>query len=119
MSIVTDGVAEARNLESPLTEIFNCLVQYEDSPNTFLSPNYTSDALKIVQVHVDNAVRVVLHGMQELGRIMSLILSDYQEMIHELKDIGSLFSVLANLVEALNGLRIDADQELKQRAGQY
>lgn len=65
-----------------------------------------------ISSHVDNAIIALLHGSQDLGRLMGIV-QGRKKLLDECKDIGGLFSSLSNLIEALYTLRLDADYALR------
>ena len=115
MSNNTVSAEEFKNSESPFTEIFSLLRRYENTSNDSPTFAYDSHDLKIMHQHIDNAIDVLLQGLQDLGQLMSMVMQDKKQTIDDLYNIGFFVSAIANLTEALNALRLDTDYVLKQR----
>ena len=107
--------ATIKNIESPFTELFSLLKRYDSLPDGSPMLAYKSDALKIIHQHIDNAMDVLLHGLQDMGRLLSVATEDKKNVIEELHNIGFFISGITNLTEALNILRMDTDHVLSQR----
>jgi hypothetical protein len=63
---------------------------------------------------VDNALVVLLQGLQDIGTLMSIAAQDKKPMIEELKTVGFFIAAVGNLSEALNTLRLDASYLLQE-----
>jgi len=101
-----------KNSDSPFTELFSMLKRYENS--SIGSTIYTSKELRIIQKHTDNAIEVLLQGLQGVGQLIGLA-SDNKKIPEQLNQIGFLISAISNLTEALNELKLDADFMLKKQ----
>jgi hypothetical protein len=111
-----NNASQLKNIESPFTELFSLLKRYDIKSQGFTNLLYETEELKAMQQHVANAIEILLHGMQGIGRLMGGSLSEKKEIIEELQDVGFFISSISNLTEALNSLRSDTDYELKQRS---
>lgn len=105
-----------KNCESPLTELFSLLTRYENSSSGSSTLAYNSDELIVMHLHIDNAIDVLLLGLQDLGHLIGVAAQSSKiKNIEDLNNIGFFISGISNLTEALNTLRLDADYVLKQR----
>ena len=93
---------EINNADSPFTEIFSLLT------SNFM-PRHTPAELHAICAHSENALDAILHGMQESGRMFGIV-QNHETM--DAKEFGFFMSMLANLVQALNTLRSDANYAL-------
>lgn len=114
MTKIVNDIKKFKNSESPFTELFALLKRYENSANGFPTLSYNSHELKIMHQHIDNAVDVLLQGLQGVGHLVGINSSNINE-IEELNQIGFFISAITNLTEALNTLRSDADYVLRDR----
>lgn len=103
-----------KNIDSPFTELFSLLKRFETQPNGQSIADFNSEELKVIHQHIDNAIEILLQGLQDLGQLMCLAAQD-NEMIEELNNIGSFISAISNLTEALNVLRLDTNHILNER----
>ena len=62
--------------------------------------------------HTDNAVQVLLLGMQDLGQLIRISATNKEGINASMIGIGMLISAVANLVEALMVLQSDTDYSL-------
>lgn len=119
MKNITANEEKLKNIESPFTELFSLLKRYESSSSGSSTLAYTSDELKSIHQHIDNAVDVLLQGLQGVGQLMGST-SPGKRVVEELNQLGFFISAISNLTEALNDLRSDADYVLRQRGiGNY
>ena len=114
MSNITNGLAN-KNLESPFTELFALVIRHEILPEGLATLAYESEQLKLIQRHIDNAVDVLLHGLQDLGYLIGVASQNKKKVMSDLNNIGFFITVIANLTEALNSLRLDTGYVLQQR----
>ena len=110
----TFGVSKFKNEEKPFTELFALLKRYEILSQGFPILGYETEELKIMHQHIDNAMDMLLQGLQDVGHLIGLTASD-KNMIEELNHIGFFISAITNLTEALNDLRSDTNYSLKER----
>lgn len=103
------------NIESPFTELFSQLKLYENLAPTLPMTAYGSGQLNSMNAHIDNAINVLLQGLQDLGQLIGLASRPKREKIEELNRIGFFISAISNLTVALNDLKADADHVLKER----
>lgn len=102
------------NMDSPFTELFSLLKRYENLSTTSLCFVYDSDELKVIHQLINNAVDVLLQGLQGIGQLIGITSLD-KRIINALNHLGLFISAITNLAEALNDLRSDADYVLRQR----
>lgn len=107
--------AEFQNINAPFTEIISILKRYKNVSEGFPTLAYNSEELKIMNQHIDNAVDILLHGLQDLGNLVSVVAQDKRQLNDDLNNIGFFISAICNLTEALNTLRSDATNVLMQR----
>ncbi len=103
-----------QNADSPFTELFFLLKKRIILSNEIQSLVCNSDELKVLRRHTDNAMDILLHGLQDLGNLMSVAVYNQQKS-ENLEGIGFFISAIGNLTVALNGLRSDAGFLLSQR----
>ena len=82
-----------KNMNSPFTELFSLLEEKELSIRHVLNQ------------HIDNAVEILLRGVQDVGVLLGIAIQDQQKIVMELGSIGFLISAISNLMEALYTLR--------------
>ena len=99
-----------KNLDSPFTELFSLLKRYNCSSG-LPTLSYSADELKIINHHINNAMRVLLQGLQGVGSLMSMS-PEGGKVSEEANCLGFFISALSNLTEALNDLRLDTDYML-------
>ena len=104
-----------KNGESPFTELLSLLIWHKNSREGHHTLAYTSDELKAIHQHTDNAIEVLLQGLQDLGQLLSMVAHKKKGVIKDLHNIGFFISTITNLTEALNTLRLDTDYVLRQR----
>lgn len=109
------NIIEFKNSGSPFTELFSLLKRYETLPQGFPTLVYATEELKVIHQHTDNAIEVLLQGLQGLGHLLSVAAEDKEKTVADVNNIGFFMSTISNLTEALNSLRIDTDYVLKQR----
>lgn len=108
-------VVTFKNAEGMFTELFSLLKKYESQPEGFQQLAYKTEELKVMHQHIDNAIDILLHGLQDLGRIVGFMTQNDKAVNEDISNIGYLISGIGNLTEALNILRLDADYVLEQR----
>jgi hypothetical protein len=99
------------NVEAPFTELFSFLKRYEIT-HGHPTLAYGVDELKAMGQHIDNAMAVLLQGLQDLGLVTSMISQDEMELMGDSNHIGFLITAISNLTEALNSLRLDTSYSL-------
>jgi len=108
---------EFKNIESPFTELFSLLKRYENIYGESPLLTYNSDELQTINQHVDNAMKVLLQGLQGMSQLIGVASSNKKD-INELSHLGFFISAISNLTEALNDLKSDADYVLSRRGAQ-
>lgn len=106
-----------KNAESPFTELFSILKRDKILSNGLATLGHDTKALKVMQQHVDNAMDVLLQGLQDLGNLIGMSIQNKKDALEDLNNIGFFISAISNLTEALNALRLDADYMLKKSEG--
>lgn len=101
------------NIDSPFTEIFSILAKHKSLANGVVTLDYSDNELSVLSDHVDNAVTTLLYGMQDLGRLLSMMMHEKKILSHECKNIGYFISSMTNSIEALYMLRLDVDHSMK------
>ena len=102
------------NIESPFTELFSLLKRYEKSATGLPTLAYNFNELKVIHRHIDNAVELLLQGLQGVGQLIGLAGSE-KKLAEGLNQLGFFVSLITNLTEALNDLRSDTEYVLRQR----
>ena len=102
------------NIDSPFTELFSLLKRYEKSATGLPTLAYNFNELKIMHLHIDNVVEILLQGIQGIGQLIGLA-SLEKNLVQRLNHLGFFVSVITNLTEALNDLRSDTEYVLKQQ----
>jgi len=107
-----DGPGIFQNKESPFTEIFSLLKYYECSPGEVGTLAYSADELKIMNQHIDNAMNVLIQGLQVIGNLMGMLPPDQVRV--DTNYVGLFIAVISNLTEELNNLKTDTDFALRK-----
>lgn len=103
-----------KNIDSPFTELFSLLKQYDSQAGGSTILAYTSDELRIIHQHINNAVEVLLKGLQGVAHLIGITSFD-KKVAEELNHLGFFISAISNLTEALNDLRSDTHYVLEKR----
>ncbi|HSW68861.1 MAG TPA: hypothetical protein VLI69_01715 [Gammaproteobacteria bacterium] len=93
------------NPDSPFTEIFSLLTLNGDFEN------YTGEQLRSLYLHSENAIDVILRGIQDASQMFGASKIQPPEII---QNFGFFISALANLSEALITLKENTNYILKQ-----
>lgn len=104
-----------KNTECPFTELFSILVRYELLSTGLPAMVYNSREIEVMHQHIDNAVKILLRGLQDLGQLVGVVTQTQHGVIDNLSSIGFFISLICNLSEALNTLRLDTDELLRLR----
>lgn len=115
MKNIATNEERLKNINSPFTELFSLLKRHENLSVSFRGLAYNSDDLKVMHQHVDNAIEVLLQGLQDLGQLIGLTGQNRIQISREMNNLGFFISTITNLTEALNTLRLDTGYVLKQR----
>lgn len=103
--MLTDN--EIKNMDSPFTELFSLLTSSED-----FKTKYTSNQLRAMYLHSENAIDAILQGMQDFGQMVGI--ADCQENVNT-ENYGFFISSLSNLGEALVAVKRNVSYTLRQR----
>jgi hypothetical protein len=95
-----------RNSEAPFTELFSLLTR---------CPNGDSELHSAIRQHADNAIEVMLRGVQSIGQLIGI--ANEKMLCDEINDIGHLINAVGNIAEALYRARSDAEEGLLQQIG--
>lgn len=90
------------------------LKRYEKSATGQPTLAYHCNELKVIHQHIDNAVSILLQGLQGVGQLMGCVIPE-RKIFDGVNQLGFFVSAITNLTEALNDLRADAEYVLKQR----
>lgn len=96
------------NIESPFTEIFALLIKDWQLPNHSSLNNDPHDT-KILRQHVDNAINVLVQGLQDVGYLLSVTMQCNNQSTDQFNNVGFFVSTVVNLIEALIQLGQDID----------
>jgi len=107
--------SKIKNIDAPFTELFSLLKCYENLTTKSPSLVYNSNELRVIHQHTDNAIAILLHGLQGIGHLMGMAQPN-KKNIEEISQLGFFIDAIANLTEALNDLRSDANHVLEERA---
>ena len=102
-----------KNEGSPFTELFSLLKRYELTSEGLPTLAYELHEIKIMHQHVENVIGVLLQGLQDIGYLINFISVNKTAYRSSLSHIGCFITLISNLAEALNDLRLDADHVLK------
>lgn len=108
MADITNSDLEFKNRDCPFTELFSLLKRREESPSGEIVLGYNSNELSAIHQHVDNAIVMLIQGMQDVGGLLGIAINESDGITESLDNIGFFISGISNLMEALNGLRTDA-----------
>lgn len=109
-----NGFSNIQNIESPFTELLSLLKRYESSSYGLPISPYDDEELKVINDHINNAMDVLLQGLQGVGYLIATTSLD-MTIVNEGYQLSLFITSIANLIEALNHLRLDADYILKER----
>lgn len=115
MSADISLLSEFKNNNNPFTEIFSLIKRYEISSDGFSTFVYDTDEIKALHQHADNAIGIVLQGLQDVGSLISIAEKNKSKIPSDLNGIGYLLTGIGNLAEALHVLKSDVDFVLRQR----
>lgn len=105
--------AQIQNIDRPFTELFS-LLRRDVIADGHCIMRYDIHDLKIIYQHTDNAIDNLIQGIQDLGCLLASV-SQNNQVENLMPKIGFLIADLANLTDALNGLRSDVDFTLRVR----
>lgn len=104
-----DDVIAFKNADRMFTELFYLLRRNELRPQRYQELAFKTEELMVMHQHIENAMDILLLGMQDLGRIVGLVAQNNKILQKDILNIGYLLATIGNLTEALNILRIDTD----------
>jgi hypothetical protein len=110
MTNITREAAQFKNAESPFTEILALAQRHQ-----VLSKICLIEDIKVITQHLNNIMDTLFQGLQSIGRLIAMLVSDNKKVTEELINVGSLVTLISNLAEASNSLRLDADYVMKLR----
>ena len=113
--MISSSLSEFKNNNNPFTEIFSLIKRYEISPDGFSTFAYDTDEIKALYQHADNAIGIVLQGLQDVGSLISIAEQNKSTIPSDLNGLGYLITGISNLAEALHVLKSDANFVLRQR----
>ena len=102
-----------KNVDSPFTEIFSRITKYQTLPNDNVRMAYSNIDLLIMKHHINNAVEVMLQGLQDVGNLLSAVRRD-KELDLPAEGVGDFISATCNLIGALNLLSKNAEYSVNQ-----
>ena len=115
MSLNTREGNDLQNIESPFTEIFSLMKRYKALSDGLTALVYNSDELMVMHQHIENAIELLLQGIESLGQLIGDVAQYKVVSIKNISSIGFLISAISNLTESLHTLKTDANFELRQR----
>ena len=96
------------NAASPFTEIFSRLTKYETLPGNTSTLAYSPEELIVMRAHINNAVEVMLQGLQDIGYLLAA--AGRKNLLDvPTEGVGHFISATCNLIEALNRFGLDAE----------
>jgi len=111
MKKIIFNVPQGKDIDSSFTFLFSLLKRYENSSLGEATLAYNADELLLIHQHTNNAVDILLQGLQDIGQLIGKCKNNLEKK----NQIGFLISAISNLTAALNDLRSDTDYVLKQR----
>lgn len=94
-------LAQFENPESPFTELFSLLKRRNMALRDLPTLDYTVEERLVIAQHAENAMDILLRGLQSVGNLMSCQSADAPN------DIGFFIAAVSNLAQALNTLQLD------------
>lgn len=100
---------KCKNIDSPFTELFSLLKQYQILPKSSLTLAYTRAEMKEMSRHIQNAMAVLFQGKQTISNFLGNFIQEEKCSTSELSIICFLMAIIDNLEEALYTLQLDID----------
>lgn len=100
-----------KNVDKPFTELFAILAMNARRDGDAVTLAYSSKDLTALYCHICNAVEILLRGFQDLMDLFFVLSQNGMAAIKGY-DFWSFFSVIFNLIEALDCFRVDAAYSL-------
>ena len=105
------GEQFVKNANSPFTEILSLIIKYEILSESAVKLAYPRQDLLIISHHLNNAVDVMLQGLQEIGNLVAAV--DHEKMKDvSIDEVGAFISATCNLIEALNTFGRDVEYSI-------
>lgn len=101
-------VTQQKSEENSFTGLFSILKRYQLAPNNLPILAFEKNDLELIHQFSDNAIKVLLHGLQDVG----FLLGSQAQYSEGQINIGFFISSISNLIEALECLRSDVDYML-------
>jgi hypothetical protein len=116
MKKIVKEEAESLDVDSPFTQLFSLLIQNKKfSREGNVSLAFDTQQLEIMHQHTENAIELLLQGLQDLGCVAGMLEDEDKKFLKGLNHIGYYISAIGNLTEALNTLRSDTSYMLQLR----
>lgn len=112
MTYELEKMEHINNKENFFTDLFSQLKRYDVLNGLFVLA-YRKDDLKNIYQNTNNAMGILIQGLQDFGLLIGLAAQDKSKTMEEFSNIGFFISAIGNLIEALNILRSDIDHVLK------
>ncbi|OGT41302.1 MAG: hypothetical protein A3F13_09905 [Gammaproteobacteria bacterium RIFCSPHIGHO2_12_FULL_40_19] len=103
------------NVEAPFTELFSLLKHCEMKGGNASVLVYELEELRVILQHTDNAMNILLQGLQGVGQAIGIASRDDGLKAEQICQIGFFISAITNLTEALNSLRMNTCDEIEVR----
>lgn len=101
--------AKFKSYDSPFTELLNLLRSTITMDGRAAIFSFDLNQLELILQQIDNIVSVLLQGLQSLGNLMSIAAQSKSASKKEFIFTGYFISIIGNLVESLNILKMDID----------
>lgn len=112
---VDGSFTEFKKIHAPFTGILSILKHNKNFLEGLNPKIFNSEDLIIMSQNINNAVGTLLHGLQDLGTLLDLVIRDKQKLNADLNNMGSFISTISNLIEVLNIFHSDTGYVLSQR----
>ncbi len=117
MAKVNNKTMQAKNINSPFSELFSLLTRYEIAGKGAVTLAYNTSELKVMNQHLNNAKAILSQGLEELFHFFGLLAQESGKMLPKLSSAWIFFGAMMNLTEALDALQENTDYVLRQRRG--
>lgn len=105
------------NLDHPFSELFS-LLEAREVKNGGINLAYTTETMKAIHQHSENAIALLLSGIQSIGYLMSVKGNNKFITGDNLNDLGFLIATLSDLTDAIYTLNSNVAHQLKHK-GNY
>lgn len=116
MIYIRDETINFNNPNSPFTELMTLLKRYEIKPSNELNLAYSTDELKVMKKHLENALETLSQGLQSVGILLHATRIEDYPVNGEINHIGFFITTVSNLTEALHALQADIAHDLCKRS---